>query len=145
MPAANRMRSGFVAGRAPVPSRPLGARTAIGVGGSRSLRPQSAAVLRRRQVQKRRRDVFFALLAGVVGSFALALIPGLQVMWFIQVIFDLVFVAYVALLLRLRNLAAERELKLTFLSQGPVRGGPSRGSGYALAGYDDLTLRRTAN
>ena len=72
---------------------------------------------RRHQAQKRRRDVFFALLAGVVGTFLVALIPGLSVMWGVQVVADVVFVGYVALLVRMRNLAAERELKLTFIPQ----------------------------
>ena len=41
-------------------------------------------------------------------------------------LFDLLFVGYVALLVRMRNLAAEREMKLTFTAE-PVRrrpGGP---------------------
>jgi hypothetical protein len=89
--------------------------------------------------------VFFALLAGVVGSFLLAIVAGLSIMWSVQVLFDVVFVGYVALLIRMRNLAAERELKLTFITPQarPVRAQPAYDLG--TAGYGDLGLRRAAN
>jgi hypothetical protein len=116
-------------------ARPVGA----------GLRPPSVAMRRRRQAQKRRRDVFFALLAGVVGTFLLAIIPGLSVMWSVQVLFDVLFGGYVALLIRMRNLAAERELKLTFMPQhaGAIRPRPSYDFGSG--GYGELSLRRAAN
>jgi hypothetical protein len=108
------------------------------------------AALRRRQAQKRRRDVFFALLAGAAGSFLLALIPGMSIMWSVQVLFDVLLGGYVALLVRLRNLAAERELKLRFI---PAHRNPARRRDYevtpaydfGVAGYGDLELRRVAN
>jgi hypothetical protein len=151
---ANRLRTGPIAGRSRSahrsPARP-GAATRSGstihpVSGG--LRPPSAARLRRRQVQKRRRDVFFALLAAVVGTFLLCIIPGLSLLWPVQAALDLVFVGYVALLIRLRNLAAERELKLTFLpqqSRSPRR--PRSRPAYDLgrAGYGEMALRRAAN
>lgn len=101
--------------------------------------------MRRRQAQKRRRDVFFALLAGVVGSFLLAIIPGLSVMWSVQVIFDLAFVGYIALLIRMRNLAAEREIKLRFLPAQPVANGHRAQPAYDMGEYGDINLRRAAN
>ncbi len=151
---ANQLRSGQMGGRAPSYSRPVpragtvrrtgsggyAPRTAVG-----GLHPPSPAVRRRRQAQRRRRDVFFALLAGVIGTFPVALVPGLSVMWGVQVVFDLLFVAYVALLIRMRNLAAERELKLTFM---PPRSGVGRArpSYYDVGGgYGELGLRRAAN
>jgi hypothetical protein len=113
----------------------------------------SATAFRRRQAQKRRRDVFFALLAGAIGSFLIAVI-GVTVLWPVQVLFDVMLVAYCALLVRIRNLAAERELKLRFMPVVPVmpvtpgerrpvrRPRPA----YDLAaGYGDLELRRAAN
>lgn len=107
----------------------------------------SASALRRRQAQKRRRDVFFMLLAGTAGALALALIPGLSIMWSVQVLFDVLLVGYVATLVNLRNRAAEREMKLRYMRTGrpaaaaaPVR----RGYSFA-AGYGDLDLRRAAN
>lgn len=109
-----------------------------------------ATALRRRQVQKRRRDVFFALVAGAAGSFFLALIPGMSIMWSVQVLFDLLLGAYVALLVRMRNLAAERELKLRFM---PAHRAPARrrdrdyspAYDFGAAGYGDLELRRAVN
>jgi hypothetical protein len=60
-------------------------------------------------------------------------------------LFDLVFAGYVALLVRMRNLAAERELKLTFMPRqaGAVRSRPSYDFGSG--GYGELSLRRAAN
>jgi hypothetical protein len=65
-------------------------------------------------------------------------------MWSVQVMFDVIFLLYVALLIRARNLAAERELKLTFM---PSPAPPARRPTYDLgtAGYGDLGLRRAAN
>jgi hypothetical protein len=146
---ANRMRTGGVAGHVIPAYRPPGAArggysSRPGASPATGLRPPSPATLRRRQAQRRRRDIFFVLLAGVAGSFLLAIIPGLSVMWSVQVMFDLVFLLYVGLLLRARNLAAERELKVTFMPS-PAR--PVRRPVYDLgtAGYGDLSLRRAAN
>ena len=148
---ANRLRAGPVAGRGvpayrspALPRRGNSSRLTV-LGPGAGLRPPSPAALRRRQVQRRRRDVFFALLAGVVGSFLLAVLPGFSVMWPVHVVFDLLFVVYVALLIRLRNLAAERELKLTFMPQQPGPARPRPAYDLGTAGYGDLGLRRAAN
>ena len=146
---ANRLRTG--AGGHVIPAyRPPGTSRGgyanrPGTGPAAGLRPPSPAVLRRRQAQRRRRDVFFVLLAGVIGSFLLAIIPGLSIMWSVQVMFDVVFLLYVGLLVRARNLAAERDLKLTFMPSPAAR--PARRPAYDLgtAGYGDLSLRRVAN
>jgi hypothetical protein len=122
-------------------------------GGSPRPRPRpvaaNSAALRRRQAQKRRRDVFLALVAGAAGSFLLALIPGLAVLWSLQVLFDVLLAAYVAVLVRMRNLAAERELKLRFMpaSRPPARAAAPRRRTYdfGATGYGDLELRRAAN
>jgi hypothetical protein len=157
---ANRLRSGPIGGRAIPPYRPTApsnrpatplargqrpaglARTAS-PRLSRDLRSPAAARLRHRQAQRRRRDVLFALVAGAIGSLLLALIPGVSVMWPVQVLFDVLLVAYVALLIRMRNLAAERELKLTFLPPQQLnRPRPSYEFG---GGYGDLEFRRAVN
>ena len=53
---------------------------------------------------------------GWSARFLVALIPGLSVMWSVQVVVRRgLCLGYVALLVRMRNLAAERELKLTFM------------------------------
>ena len=161
---ANRLRSGPVGDRQPLYRQPLyrqpvrqlppyrvgyGTRpggVAVGHGArpGSGLRPPSPAAIRRRQAQKRRRDVFFTLLAAVVGTFLVALIPGLSVMWGVQVTADILFLGYVALLVRMRNLAAERELKLTFVP--PPARVPRARPGYDLGrDYSDLSLRRAAN
>jgi len=157
---ANRLRSGPIGGRGIPPyrttmpshrsatpsikgQRPAGLARSASPRPARDLRPPSAARFRHRQAQRRRRDVLFALVAGTVGSFLLALIPGVSVMWPVQVLFDVLLIAYVALLIRMRNLAAERELKLTFLPPQPAsRPRPSYDFG---GGYGDLEFRRAAN
>lgn len=165
---ANRLKEGRPAGRIP-PGRTVPAIQGTRIGSpvesatqprARSVRPAAgghlsrpmagnSAALRRRQVQKRRRDVFLALLAGAAGSLLLALIPGLSVMWSVQILFDVVLGGYVALLVRLRNLAAERELKLRFI---PAHRGARRPAydvspayDFGSASYGDLELRRAAN
>ena len=164
---ANRLREGRSAGGRgaavrPGPIRgtridgPAGypgpAQLAATTGAARLTRPVAgnSVALRRRQVQKRRRDVFFALLAGAVGSLILAAVPGMSVMWPVQVLFDLLLGGYVALLVRLRNLAAERELKLRFIPA--ARRTAARRPAYDVSpayefasGYGDFELRRAAN
>jgi hypothetical protein len=152
---ANRLRSGPVAGRSTIPPY----RSSASVRGQRIVssaravpaaaaltarRPNGQSMIRRRRSQKRRRDVFFALAAGVFGSLLLAVMSGVSAMWSVQVFFDLMLTAYVALLIRMRNLAAERELKLTFMPHtAPPRSRPAYDLG--VSGYGDLDLRRAAN
>ncbi len=93
-------------------------------------RPSKAAMAR-----KRRRDIFQGLLLAMAGSLGLGFLPALRVMWGLHLVLDALFVAYVAMLLRVRNLAAERELKVRFLptAQGLGRVEPA------------LALRRAVN
>ncbi len=65
-------------------------------------------------------------------SLVLSFIPALGKMMWVHLALDLAFVAYVALLVRVRNLAAERELKVRFL---PTVTNPQ----------PQLLLRRSAN
>jgi hypothetical protein len=132
--------------------------------GHRGPRPTAHAAHRRAQSQKRRRDVFFALTAGVVGSLILGIIPGLHAMLYIQGLFDVLTVAYLALLVRKRNLAAERELKLAYMpgnrrvqaaGYAPVQPTPRAVTGresyqdeydYEFDySYNELAVRRAAN
>ena len=69
---------------------------------------------------KRRRDVFFGLLVVMAGSLLLGALPPLRVLWAVHVLADLLFGAYVAALVYLRNLAAEREMKVRFLPARPA-------------------------
>jgi hypothetical protein len=100
----------------------------VGVGAT--VGPASAA--RRLRTQRRRREVFFSLLGGVAGTLLLGLIPGLHAVLMVNVLVDIAFAGYLFALLRFRNLAAEREMKLRFLPQ-PRRIEPA------------LLLRRSAN
>ena len=70
---------------------------------------------RRQRTQKRRRDVFYGLSAGMAGTLLLGFFPGLRVMWGLHLVLDVLFVAYVAMLIRMRNVSAEREMKVRFL------------------------------
>ncbi len=56
----------------------------------------------------------------------------------------MLFVGYVALLVRMRNLAAERELKLTFMPP-PARIPRSRPTYDLGRDYRELSFRRAAN
>jgi hypothetical protein len=68
-------------------------------------------------------------------------------MWSVQIVFDLVFAGYVGLLIHMRNLAAERELKLAYMPQQPRVGRARPLPAYDLgsAGYGEIGLRRAAN
>jgi hypothetical protein len=56
------------------------------------------------------------VLAGaMVGTLALSLVPGFGLLLVVHLLVDALFVAYVALLIRLRSAAVEREMKLRFL------------------------------
>lgn len=85
------------------------------------LTPPLPALARHRRSQKRRRDVFFVLLAGVAGTAVLSALPALRAVLYVQVALDVCFVAYMALLVRMRNLAAEREMKLRYLESARAR------------------------
>jgi hypothetical protein len=85
----------------------------------------------RRQAQKRRRDVLYSLLALMASTLAFSAVLGMRMLLIAHVVLDLLFVGYVALLIRMRNVAAEREMKLRFLPSVPAE--PA------------LALRRSAN
>jgi hypothetical protein len=99
--------------------------------GSPMARPSVPPVGVRRSTQKRRRDVFTGLLAMMVATLALGFVPTLHWLWAVHLLTDALFAAYVAMLIRLRNLAAEREMKVRFLPSTPT--------------LEPLLLRRSAN
>lgn len=106
-----------------VPGRP--------VLGSALHRPTLAAA--RNRTVERRRQVFMVLLGAMAGTLILGFIPALRPLWALHVVLDLAFAGYVALLINLRNQAAEREMKLRFLPGGEPMAEPV------------LLLRRSAN
>jgi hypothetical protein len=95
------------------PPAPLAAYGAVPfVAGPHTQARQDAA---RRRTVKRRRDVFYALVASMAGTLVLGMVPGLRVLLGLHLVLDALFVVYVALLVRMRNQAAEREMKVRFL------------------------------
>jgi hypothetical protein len=83
--------------------------------GQRRSVPMSAEGARRARTLKRRRDVLFGLLAAMGGSLVLGMLPSLRVLWGLHMVLDAMFVGYVAMLVRIRNEAAERDMKLRFI------------------------------
>ena len=77
--------------------------------------PQPLRLGRSRQSVKRRRDIFLGLLVAMGGSLVLGFLPPLRALWAVHIVLDVLFAAYVASLIYLRNLAAEREMKVRFL------------------------------
>jgi hypothetical protein len=128
------------AGVRPAGVRPAGVRPAGTVAPARAAASRSTdgyAVARRRSsgrasVRKRRRDILCGLLVAMSASLVLSLIPALGKMVWVHLALDVAFVAYLALLVRVRNLAAERELKVRYL---PTMANPQ----------PQLLLRRSAN
>ena len=88
-------------GEGSVPLRPVGSYATV----HPAARRVSASVARAkaRRAQKRRRDVFLGLLASMVGSAGLALVPGFKVLWALNVTLDALFVVYAVLLVRIRT------------------------------------------
>jgi hypothetical protein len=86
---------------------------------------------------KRRRDILFGLLAVMGGSLLLSFVPGLGALRLLHLAADALCVAYLALLIRQRNIRAEREMKLRFLPSPAGAGGG--------VGDSALLLRRTGN
>ncbi len=71
---------------------------------------------RRRRSIERRRNILFTLAGTALGSLVLALL-SVNMMLPLHLVVDVLLVAYVGLLARMRAISAERELKLRFLPQ----------------------------
>lgn len=92
----------------------------------------------RSRTLRRRRDVLTALVVAAVATLVLGALPFLRMLWTANLVFDVLLVAYVAMLIRQRNAAAEREMKVRFLP-GPVSLEP------AMMRQEPVLLRRSAN
>lgn len=101
-------------------------RTAPGGVPARPVRPTTgviapyggvALVSQKELVRRRRQNILFGLL----GAMALTLLGGLVIskLFLVHLALDLLFVAYCALLVRARNVAAERDMKVRYLP-GPM-------------------------
>jgi hypothetical protein len=91
------------------PARPLGARGPV-VRGPVPVRPQAMS-----RAQRRRRDVLLILGVGVLSSLLLAVVAGNPLFWLVQAFTDVMLVAYLALLVRMKNAALERRAKVHYL------------------------------
>jgi hypothetical protein len=107
------------------------------VGGRPAHAPSPTSAARSRTI-RRRRDVLTALLVACVATLALGLLFSIGIMLVAHVVADVLLVAYVALLVHQRNVAAERDMKVRFLPQ-PHRLDP------ALLRAEPALLRRSAN
>mgnify|MGYP006952609392 CR=1 FL=1 len=97
-----------------------------------------AASAARSRTIRRRRDVLSALLVAALATLALGLLFSMGIMLVAHVVADVLLVAYVALLVHQRNVAAERDMKVRFLPQAH-RLDP------ALLRAEPALLRRSAN
>ena len=61
----------------------------------------------------------FSLLMAVGTTFVLATVLPMTALWVLHAVTDVLLFAYVALLVRMRNTAAERDMKLRFLPPPP--------------------------
>jgi len=100
-------------GAAAAPARPVYAAPA----GGRIAGPARAAA-RHSEARRRRRQILQGMLVAMGGTLLLGLTPWFRAFLALHVLADLLFVAYVVLLVRARNLAEERRLKVRFLPAG---------------------------
>jgi hypothetical protein len=77
--------------------------------------PAYSAHSARVRTQRRRRDIFVGMLAAMGTSLVLGFIPALRILWVVHLLVDGLFVSYMALLVHVRNQAAEKEMKVHFL------------------------------
>jgi hypothetical protein len=69
----------------------------------------------RSMARRRRRDILFSLLVAAGATLVLGAVPALRILWLAHVAVDVLLIGYVALLIRQRNLATERDLKVRLL------------------------------
>ncbi|MGH9222978.1 MAG: hypothetical protein ACRD2W_04170, partial [Acidimicrobiales bacterium] len=96
---------------------PLAAVTALPVAPSRpaAYSATSRSAMVRRNARRRRKDILLALLVAASTTLVLGAIPALRFLWVVHGAADVLLFGYVALLVRQRNLAAERDLKVRLL------------------------------
>jgi hypothetical protein len=78
------------------------------VTGRSGLMTPSIVAARRRAAQKRRRDVFYGLVAAFTGSVLLGFMPGLSVMWWLAALLLATLALYVVVLMQLKAASAPR-------------------------------------
>jgi hypothetical protein len=100
------------------PSRPAPP-TPMSIAGTTGAPRQRAGAVRggMTSAQRRRRDVLIGLLGAVGVTFVAALLTGSTPMWILQLAVDALLVTYVVLLVRMRTLAMEQQVKVRYLPQ----------------------------
>ncbi len=86
-----------------------------------SSRPPDAYA--RHRARRRRRDTLGVLTMVLVSTLLIGFIPGATVAWVLSLVSGLALAAYVALLVRMRQMAEERERKLRYLHPDAGRRG----------------------
>jgi hypothetical protein len=148
MRAANRLRipQPVAPTRASLPARrPTAPQMRPVPGRADAVAPPVGAPSRRRQTVKRRRDVLFVLAVVAVATLVMAAATRSHALITAQLLADVALGGYVALLVRMRNLAAEREIKLSYLSRARTVAPSRRRYEEVDGGYGELALRRAAN
>ena len=115
--------------RRPAPSPiPLGVEPARAIAAASRPPVRSGSTSR---AQRRRRDVLFVLGSAVVSTLLLAVVAGNPLFWMVQLLTDALLAAYVVLLVRMKQAALERQVKVRYLPA--ARSAPT------------MVLRRTAS
>lgn len=83
-------------------------------------RRYSPADAKRARTLRRRREVLVSLLAAMGATLVLGMLPALRVLWGLHLVLDALFIGYVVLLVRMRNVAAERDMKVRFMPRTPA-------------------------
>ncbi len=105
----------------------------------------------RRNARRRRRDILMALLVAAGTTFVLGAVPALRMLWLVHAAADALLISYVALLVRQRNLATERDLKVRLLPTARRHEAAMEAEGRWLEteggwlGPEPVLLRRSAN
>jgi len=109
-PATRMDDVGLVYGSRRIPTRSLrpGALAGSPAASAHAMLRTIGPAARRRRVQKRRRDVFFGLLAAVIGSSGLGFLPGLSAMWWLAALLAGILALYVVVLVQLRAVGSGR-------------------------------------
>ncbi len=102
--------------------------TALARGPVATARSQAAAP-RRGSARRRRRDIFLSLLVAAGSTLVLGAVPGLHMLWVVHVAADVLLFGYVALLVRQRNLATERAIKVRLLPTARRHEAPQEAEG----------------
>lgn len=100
--------------------------------GAPAMTASRTAAMRRADARRRRRDVLFTLMAAAGLTLALGVVLGGPVL-LLNLVIDVLLVSYIAMLVRIQRLAAERDMKVRFLPQRAHAPEPA------------LLLRRSAN